>query len=118
MTFTTLLANLLVTGCALLLVRRGPTRRLKLLTLVVGLASFSQTAANLHRYGYWNPGPRTAEIHELLVAALALCAIYLLGQEIYDRNLTDKRLRLAEFDLARPEPPKPESEVGATVSAP
>lgn len=36
--------------------------------------------------------------HHILVAVLSLLSIYLLGAEIYDRNFTDKRVRLMEHD--------------------
>ncbi|MCC6390341.1 MAG: hypothetical protein IT167_07045 [Bryobacterales bacterium] len=99
----TILANLLATGCALLLVHRGPSRRLKLLAFTVGLMSLSQTAALLHSVGIWSPpAAHVAQLHELLVAALALQAIYLLGQEVYEQNYKDRKLRLLEFDFMRP----------------
>ena len=93
MILTTILANLLSTGCAVLLVRRGPTPRLRLLTLVVGLASLSQTAAFLHAQGIWQSGTSVAQMHQLLVGALSLCALHLLSLEIRDRNLTDRKHR-------------------------
>ena len=99
MILTTILANLLSTGCAVLLVRRGPTPRLRLLTLVVGLASLSQTAAFLHAQGIWHSGTSVAQMHQLLVGALSLCALHLLSLEIRDRNLTDRKLRLTEYEL-------------------
>ncbi|MBV6430321.1 MAG: hypothetical protein IANPNBLG_00430 [Bryobacteraceae bacterium] len=103
MVFTTILANLLATGCALLLVHRGPSRRLKLLAFTVGLMSLSQTAALLHTVGIWSvPAVGVARLHELLVAGLALQAIYLLGQEVYEQNYKDRKLRLIEFDFMRP----------------
>jgi len=103
MVFTTILANLLATGCALLLVHRGPSRRLKLLAFTVGLMSLSQTAALLHSVGIWSaPATQMAQFHELLVAALALQAVYLLGQEMYEQNYKDRKLRLVEFDFMRP----------------
>jgi hypothetical protein len=103
MVFTTILANLLATGCAILLVHRGPSRRLKLLAFTVGLMSLSQTAALLHTVGIWSvPAVGVAQLHELLVAGLALQAIYLLGQEVYEQNYKDRKLRLIEFDFMRP----------------
>ncbi|MCC6363609.1 MAG: hypothetical protein IT165_08785 [Bryobacterales bacterium] len=103
MVFTTILANLLATGCALLLVHRGPSRRLKLLAFTVGLMSLSQTAALLHSVGIWSaPAAHVAQFHELLVAALALQALYLLGQEMYEQNYKDRMLRLIEFEFMRP----------------
>lgn len=129
MVLTTILANLLSTGCAVLLVRRGPSPRLRLLTMVVGLASLSQTAAFLHAQGIWQIGTGITTLHQLLVGALSLCAIHLLSREIRDRNLTDRKLRLTEHELvvlqnraqqpvakvAPPPPPAIPEEYRATV---
>jgi hypothetical protein len=102
------IANLIATACALMLVRRGPSPRLRLLTLTVGLMSLAQTTHFLHTQGIWTGGRLYMEsIHHMLVAALSLLAIYLLGTEIYDRNLTDRRLRLAEHEMLTPNPAPP-----------
>ncbi len=102
------IANLIATACALLLVRRGPSPRLRLLTLTVGLMSLAQTTSFLHAQGIWTGGKLYMDsIHHVLVAALSLLAIYLLGTEIYDRNLTDRRLRLAEHETLAPIPAAP-----------
>lgn len=102
------IANLVATACALLLVRRGPSPRLRLLTLTVGLMSLAQTTSFLHAQGIWTGGKLYMDsIHHVLVAALSLLAIYLLGSEIYDRNLTDRRLRLAEHETLAPNPAPP-----------
>lgn len=99
MILSTIAANLATTCCALLLLRRGPSRRLRLLILTVGLLSLAQTAACLHSQGVWAGGSAyVVEAHQSLVACLSLLAIYLLGSEIYDRNLTDRKLRLLEHD--------------------
>jgi len=98
MVFPTILANLLATGCALLLVKRGPNRRLKLLSLTVGLISLTQTAALLHSGQTCNSGSTPVVFgHQVLTGVMALVAIGLLGLEIFDRNRTERRLRLAEY---------------------
>ena len=100
MILPTIIASLCATGCSLLLVRRGPSRRLRYLTLTVGLMSFSQTANLLHIQGVWTGGSSyVVNVHQSLVAGLSLLAMYLLAAEVYDRNLTDRRLRLAEHEL-------------------
>jgi hypothetical protein len=102
-----LTANLLATGCSLLLIKRGPTRRLRLLSLTVGLMALSQSAVLLESAGICaTGGPAATDIHQTLTGALSLLAIYLLGLEIYDRNVTDRRLRLAEFDAMKSKPDK------------
>ena len=96
----TIIASLCATGCSLLLVRRGPSPRLRYLTLTVGLMSFAQTANLLHMQGVWTGGTLyVVHIHQSLVAGLSLLAMYLLAVEVYDRNFTDRRLRLAEHEL-------------------
>jgi hypothetical protein len=96
----TIIANLATTGCALLLVRRGPTRRLKTLTLTVGLMSLAQTAGCLHAQGLlMGTAPYLAQVHQLLAAGLSLIAIFLLAREVFDRGLMDRKLRLAEHEI-------------------
>lgn len=96
----TIIASLCATGCSLLLVRRGPSSRLRYLTLTVGLMSFAQTANLLHMQGVWTGGSLyVVHVHQSLVAGLSLLAMYLLAMEVYDRNFTDRRLRLAEHEL-------------------
>jgi len=96
----TIIASLCATGCSLLLVRRGPSRRLRYLTLTVGLMSFAQTANLLHMQGLWAGGSLyVVHVHQSLVAGLSLLALYLLSVEVYDRNYTDRRLRLTEHEL-------------------
>lgn len=96
----TIIASLCATGCSLLLVRRGPSPRLRYLTLTVGLMSFAQTANLLHMQGVWTGGSLyVVHVHQSLVAGLSLLAMYLLAVEVYDRNFTDRRLRLAEHEL-------------------
>lgn len=98
--FPMVAANLITTGCALLLVRRGPSPRLRLLTLSVGLLALSQNAHFLYSQGIWSGGDLYfRQLHHSLVAGLSLLAIYLLGSEIHDRNLTDRKLRLAEHEI-------------------
>jgi len=95
MLLTTIIANLLATGSAVLLARRGPNRRLRLLTLVVGLMSLSRTVGYVHpESGLSNPA--MALIQELWIAALALASVYLLAGEMRDRKATDQKLRLME----------------------
>jgi len=97
MVFTTILANLLVTGAALLMLRRGPTRRLKMLTLAVGLMSLAQTAAYMHLQNVWKVDSTVVIIiHQWLVIGLCVSALYLLGAEIYERSSRERTLRLME----------------------
>jgi hypothetical protein len=96
----TIIANLLATGCALLLMRKGPTRRLRLLVLTVGLTSLAQTALCLHGSGI--AGLSTLPmlpIHQVIVAGLSLFAVYLLGLEVRERNVSERRMRLVEHEL-------------------
>ncbi|MBI3684211.1 MAG: hypothetical protein HY235_27875 [Acidobacteria bacterium] len=89
------LANFLAAACAIHFVRRKGSRRLRMLTMSVGLMSLVQTAATLYALlGV----PVLVTVHQILAAGLSFFAIYLLGQETYDRNLTDRRLRLAEHE--------------------
>ncbi len=109
-----IVANLLATGCSLLLIKRGPTKRLRLLSLTVGLMALSQSALLLQSAGVCRGGTAEAVgFHQALTGALSLLAIYLLGLEIYDRNFTDKRLRLAEYDAMH----QPKTDTGSTTSA-
>jgi hypothetical protein len=105
MILPTIIANLTTTGCAILLLRRGPSRRLRLLTLAVGLMSLSQTVAWVYSHSFGTDTPALGlQVHQALVACLSLLAIYLLGSEIYDRNYTDRKLRLLEHDTAIVQP--------------
>jgi hypothetical protein len=98
---STVLAHFLTTGCALMLIRRGPNRRLRLLTVTVGLMSLSQTIMLLQCGGLWQTSSiYLAGIHQALIGGLSLLAIHLLGKEIYDRKHTDQRLRLIEHETA------------------
>src|ERR1700674_3925262 len=91
---STVLAHFLTTACALMLVRRGPNRRLRLLTVSVGLMSLSQTIMLLQAAGFWQASSiYAAGLHGPLIGALSLLSIHLLAKEIYDRRHTDRRLR-------------------------
>lgn len=95
------IAYSIATGCSLLLSRRGP-QRLRLLSLVVGLMSLTRAVSLLQREGYLPVAAdgTIAGVHECLVALLCICAIYLLGSEIFERKLMDLKLDLMqrEFD--------------------
>ena len=96
---TAIMANLAATGCALLLLRRGATRRLRLLTLAVGLMSLSQTASLVHAKGMWlDADVETTQLHQMLSGCLSLLAIYLLGREMYERAIMERKLRLTEHE--------------------
>ncbi len=98
MLLMTLLAHFLATGCSLMLTRRGP-RRLRWLSLVVGLMSMTQTVAFLYHNGLIQNGPAAsflADIHEGLVAILCVCAIGLLASETIERKWLDIKIRLLE----------------------
>ena len=97
MELLTILASLLVTGSALLLIKRGANRRLKLLALTVGLMSLTQIVVLLQATRHSRS--RIVEAYQLLVASLSLTAVYLLGLEIRDRRRADRQLRLLEQDL-------------------
>ncbi len=97
MELLTILASLLVTGSALLLIKRGANRRLKLLALTVGLMSLTQIVVLLQATRHSRS--RIVEAYQLLVATLSLTAVYLLGLEIRDRRRADRQLRLLEQDL-------------------
>lgn len=102
MNYLTITVNLLASGCAILLIRKGPSRRLKLLTLTVGLMALSQSMALLKAAGVCDgSSSQPSQLHQTLTGALSLLAMYLLGLEIYDRKLTDRRLRLSEYDAMR-----------------
>jgi hypothetical protein len=98
MLWITLLAHFLATGCAVLLSRRGPSRRLRVLSLVVGLMSMTQTMAFLHRNHLVTGLQGMADIHEALVALLCIVAIVLLGTEVIDRRWVDTRMRILEHE--------------------
>lgn len=89
----TVIANLATTGCALLMVRKGPTRRLKILTFTVGLMSLAQTASFL-------TGIPAA--YQVLAASLSVVALFVLAREIHDRVKMDRKLRLTETELPVP----------------
>jgi hypothetical protein len=77
------IANLTATGCALLLVRRGPSPRLRLLTLTVGMMSLAQTSSFLYAQGIWTGGQLYMQhAHHGVMAGFSVLAIYLLGKEI------------------------------------
>lgn len=100
--FPMVIANMTATGCSLLLLRRGPSRRLRLLTLDVGLMTLAQNSYVLFANGIWTGGSfYTQHLHHLLVTALSLLAIYILRMEACDRNYTDRKLRLLEHELAQ-----------------
>jgi hypothetical protein len=97
MILTTILANLMVTGAALLMLRRGPTKRLKLMTLAVGLMSLAQTVAYMHLQGVFALDPGVVlMVHQWLVIGLCVGSLYLLGREIYDRSSRERTMRLME----------------------
>ncbi len=97
MEWLTILTSLLVTGSAVLLTKRGPNRRLKLLALTVALMSLTQILVLL--LATRHSRSRIIDAYQLLVATLSLAAVYLLGLEIRDRRRADRQLRLLEQDL-------------------
>jgi hypothetical protein len=101
MIFTTIVANLLVTLAALLLIKRRPSRRLRILTLIVGLMSLAQTASyiDMHERGHWRL-IQNLGVHQALVAGLSIAAIYLLGLEVHDRRVMERQVRLMEHELS------------------
>lgn len=101
----TVIAGLCATGSSLLVLRHGPSRRLRLMVLTSGLVSLSQTATLLHILGIWGSGETYAiYLHQLLVAMLSMMSIYLLATESRDRKAADVRLRLAEHELMHAKP--------------
>src|SRR6185295_7772075 len=94
------IVNLLATGSSIVLLRNGPTRRLRLLSLTVGIMSMSQLSSFLYATGYWKAiGFPAASAHQMIVGLMSLYAVYLILQEIRDRNVTDRRLRLVEYEV-------------------
>ena len=98
-----ILASLLAVGSSLLLIRRGPTQRLRQLTLTVGLISLAQTAELLQ--SLWTRPQWVTEANgtsKVLMAALSLMAIYILKNEIRDRNATKRQIRILEHAIPPP----------------
>lgn len=94
--FPTIAANLATTGCGLLLLQRGPSRRLRLLTLSVGLMSLTQTAACLQFYSLGSGSAYIPQGHQSMVACLSMLCIYLLGREMSSRNSPNRKLQPLE----------------------
>jgi len=95
---STILANILTTGFALLLLRRHQNRRLRYLVLTVGIFSVSQTAAifgMLQSEGIWQV---VGKFQHFIMAMTGMVFVYILWREISDRNRTDRMLRLAEHE--------------------
>jgi len=93
-------ANLAAAGCAILLMRKSPTRRLRLLVLVVGLLSLGQTVLGLQATGVINLRIFSAlPLHVVIMAGLSLHSVYLLALEVRERSLSERRMRLVEHEL-------------------
>jgi len=95
---STILANILTTGFALLLLRKHQNRRLRYLVLTVGIFSVSQTAAlfgMLQSEGIWQV---VGKFQHFIMAMTGMVFVYILWREISDRNRTDRMLRLAEHE--------------------
>jgi len=100
MVLLAVIANLMAAGCAMLLIRKGSTRRLRLLVLVVGLMSLGQTVLCLQATGVINLQLLSAlPLHVVITAGLSLHSVYLLGLEVRERNLNERRMRLVEHEL-------------------
>ncbi|MBI3209183.1 MAG: hypothetical protein HYZ37_09830 [Candidatus Solibacter usitatus] len=94
----TVLGHLLSTGTALLLLRRGSSKRLRLLTLTVALMSLSQTLFLLEAVGQWGQGASLSGfVHQFMMVVLPLIALYLLRLEIRDRYYSNKSLQVVEY---------------------
>ena len=95
---STILANVLTTGFAFLLLGKHPNRRLRYLVLTVGIFSVSQTAAlfgMLQAEGLWQA---VGKFQHFVMALTGMVFVYILWREISDRNKTDRMLRLAEHE--------------------
>jgi hypothetical protein len=95
---STILANVLTTGFALVLLRRHPNRRLRYLVLMVGMVSFTQTAALFGMLNVRGLSEAIGHFHYFITAMAGMSFIYVLWREISDRNRTDRMLRLAEHE--------------------
>jgi hypothetical protein len=98
-------AYLLTAVCAIQMLRRPASTRIRFVTSVVGLLPLCHAVLLLLDHGV--PAEtvigRAAELVELFVSALCLTAIHLLNKVSRDRNVTDAKLRLVE--AAVPPPP-------------
>ena|SRR5260370_1248484 len=87
---STALAHFLTTGCALMLMRRGPNRRLRLLTVTVGLMSLSQTIMLLQSGGLWQAASvYIGGLHQALIGGTVTTG----DTPLRERNLRSKPYR-------------------------
>jgi hypothetical protein len=108
MLWITLLAHVLTTGLSFVLAKRGSGRRLRLLSLIVGLMSFTQTLAFLQRTGHLNAlmnNGALVDFYEGIVGLLCVWALGLLGSEILDRKIMEFKICLFEFELKKAKNP-------------
>jgi len=112
--FGALVAYLLTAVCAIQMLRRPASTRIRFLTCVVGLLPLFHAVLLLLDHGV--PAEtvigRAAELVELFVSSLCLTAIHLLNKESRDRNVTDAKLRLVEAAVPPP-PPRVNTRGGA-----
>jgi ABC-type glycerol-3-phosphate transport system permease component len=101
---SSVIAYLLTSACALLLVRRRfNNKRLRLLTMVIGMMPFLQaimllSERGLLQFGLSNEIP---DLIDLFVSMLCLWSIHLLDVEIRDRQRMDVKLRLVESEAQK-----------------
>jgi hypothetical protein len=105
-----MVAYLLTVECAVQMLRRPASTRIRFLTCVVGLLPLCHSVLLLWDYGVAAVTVigRAAELVELFVSALCLTAIHLLNKENRDRNVTEAKLRLVDAAV-----PPPHSRVNA-----
>ena len=110
-----LVAYLLTAVCAIQMLRRPASTRVRFLTCVVGLLPLCHSVLLLRDHGVAAVTVigSAAELVELFVSALCLTAIHLLNKENRDRNVTDARLRLVEAAVP---PPPPRVNAGQVVA--
>ncbi|MBL8216770.1 MAG: hypothetical protein JNK87_38980 [Bryobacterales bacterium] len=101
---SSVVAYLLTSACAILLVRRRFTNpRLRGLTMVIGMMPFLQAVSLLSERGVGFLGLRNeiGDLVDLFVSLLCLWSIHLLDEESRDRRSVDLRMRLMESDTRR-----------------
>jgi hypothetical protein len=115
---SSVVAYLLTSACAILLVRRRFSNpRLRGLTMVIGMMPFMQAVSLLSERGVAFLGYRNeiSDLVDLFVSLLCLWSIHLLDEESRDRHTVDVRMRLMESETRRQEPRKTPALPGPSV---
>jgi len=106
---SSVIAYLLTSACAFLLVRRRfNNKRLRLLTMVIGMMPFLQAMMLLSERGVWLLGfsNEIPDLIDLFVSMLCLWSIHLLDVESRDRQQMDVKMRLVESEAQTGSKPK------------